>query len=223
MTSALMATQVFDKGAGEYGILGSTMAIGSLAGALIAARRVGKPRQRLLILSGLAFGVVEILSGLMPSYLWFAVLTPLLGLTVLTMVTAANATVQLSVTPVMRGRVMALYMMIFQGGTPVGAPIVGWVGDTFGARWTLIGGGAMTVAGIVAAVAVYSLYTGVRRLVVQRPVEDDGRVEDRPRVESPQPAGSAHSVESPRPVERPRPDRLLQRRDAAGEVVAGRA
>jgi MFS family permease len=193
MTSALMATQVFDKGAGEYGVLGSTMAIGSLAGALLAARRVGKPRQRLLILSGIAFGVVEILSGLMPSYLWFALLTPLLGLTVLTMITSANATVQLSVTPVMRGRVMALYMMIFQGGTPVGAPIVGWVGDTFGARWTLIGGGAMTVVGILAAVAIYSLSTGVRPRFAQRPVEP------------------------------PRRDRVLHRKDAAGEVVAGRA
>ena len=57
------------------------------------------------------------------------------------MLNSANATVQLSVAPAMRGRVMALYMMIFMGGTPIGAPIVGWVGETFGARWTLIGGG----------------------------------------------------------------------------------
>jgi MFS family permease len=168
MTSALMATQIFHKGAGEYGLLGTTMAIGSLAGALLAAGRVGRPRQRLLVLAGLAFGVVEIASGLAPSYLWFAVLTPLLGITVLTMITSANATVQLSVAPSMRGRVMALYMMIFQGGTPLGAPVVGWVGATFGARWTLIGGGAITVLGIVAAVLVFSAATGVR-LSVRRP------------------------------------------------------
>jgi MFS family permease len=168
MTSALMATQVFHKGAGEYGLLGTTMAIGSLAGALLAAGRVGRPRQRLLVLAGLAFGVVEVASGLAPSYLWFAVLTPLLGITVLTMITSANATVQLSVAPSMRGRVMALYMMIFQGGTPLGAPVVGWVGATFGARWTLIGGGALTILGIVAAVLVFSVSTGVR-LPVGRP------------------------------------------------------
>ena len=162
MTSALMATQVFHKGAGEYGLLGTTMAIGSLAGALLAAGRIGRPRQRLVVLAGLSFGVVEIASGLMPSYLWFALLTPLLGITVLTMITAANTSVQLSVAPSMRGRVMALYMMIFQGGTPLGAPVVGWVGHTFGARWTLIGGGAMTIVGIGVAVAVFSLSTGVR-------------------------------------------------------------
>ena len=161
MTSALMATQVFHKGAGEYGLLGTTMAIGSLAGALLAARRVGRPRQRLLIGAALAFGVVEIFSGLMPSYATFALISPLIGLTALTMVTAANATVQLSVAPEMRGRVMALYMMIFQGGTPLGAPIVGWVGHSLGARWTLLGGGAMTVVGVVAAVAVFSWSRGL--------------------------------------------------------------
>ena len=161
MTSALMATQVFHKGAGEYGLLGTTMAIGSLTGALLAARRVGRPRQRLLVGAALAFGVVEIFSGLMPSYASFALISPLIGLTALTMVTAANATVQLSVAPEMRGRVMALYMMIFQGGTPLGAPIVGWVGHTLGARWTLLGGGAMTVAGILVAVAVFSWSRGL--------------------------------------------------------------
>ena len=72
------------------------------------------------------------------------------------MITAANTSVQLAVTPAMRGRVMALYMMIFQGGTPLGAPIVGWVGDTFGARWTLIGGGAITMLGTALAVAVFT-------------------------------------------------------------------
>jgi MFS family permease len=161
MTSALMATQVFHKGAGEYGLLGTTMAIGSLSGALVAARRVGRPRQRLLVGAALAFGAVEVVSGLMPSYLTFTALTPLIGLSALTLITAANASVQLSVTPAMRGRVMALYMMIFQGGTPLGAPIVGWVGHSLGARWTLIGGGGMTLIGVVAAVAVFSWSRGL--------------------------------------------------------------
>ena len=156
MTSALMATQTFHKGAGEYGVLGTTMAIGSLAGALLGARRTARPRAMLVVGAGLVFGVIEIGSGLMPSYLWFALLTPLLGFTVLTMINAANTSVQLSTQPLMRGRVMALYMMIFQGGTPVGAPIVGWVGGTFGARWTLVGGGALTILGILVAVAVFS-------------------------------------------------------------------
>jgi len=155
MTSALMATQVFHKGPGEYGLLGSTMAIGSLTAALLGARRVGRPRPHWVILAGLAFGTVEIALGLMPSYLTFALCTPLLGLCLLTMLNSANTTVQLSVDPVMRGRVMALYMMVVMGGTPLGAPIVGWVGATFGARWTLIGGGAMSVLGVLLAVALF--------------------------------------------------------------------
>ena len=124
ITSALMATEVFDKGASEYGLLGTTLAIGSLSGALLAARRV-RIRHRLVILAALAFGVAEIAAGVMPSYLTFALWTPVLGLASLTMITSANATFQMSVAPAMRGRVMALYMMVFMGGTPLGAPIIG--------------------------------------------------------------------------------------------------
>ena len=106
---------------------------------------------RIQSVAAVLFGVLEMIAGLMPSYLTFALMTPLLGLSALTMITAANATVQLSSAPVMRGRVMALYMMIFMGGTPVGAPVVGWIGEEFGARWTLIGGGGMTVLGVLLA------------------------------------------------------------------------
>ena len=160
MTSALMATEVYGKGASAYGLLGTTMAVGSLAGALLAARR-GRPRHRLVILAAVGFGFAEIVAGLLPSYLFFAIWTPVLGLSALTMITAANATMQLSVSPIMRGRVMALYMMILMGGTPIGAPIVGWVGETFGARWTLIGGGGLTVLGTLIAVLVFSRARGM--------------------------------------------------------------
>ncbi|MBW8752125.1 MAG: MFS transporter [Propionibacteriales bacterium] len=160
MTSALMATQIYHKGPGEYGLLGTTLAVGSLTGALLGARREGRPRQRLVVLAGLAFGSVEIVLGLMPSYLTFALITPVLGLCLLTMLNAANTTVQLSVDPAMRGRVMSLYMMVVMGGTPLGAPVVGWVGATFGARWTLLGGGAMTVVGVLLAVAIFHGFHG---------------------------------------------------------------
>lgn len=160
MTSALMATEVFEKGASEYGILGTTMAVGSLSGALLAARR-GVVRHRLVILAAVAFGVAEMIAGIMPTYLAFALWTPVLGITALTMITAANTTIQLSTTPLLRGRVMALYLMIFMGGTPLGSPIVGWVGETFGARWTLIGGGGVTVLGTLLAAAVFSRTQGL--------------------------------------------------------------
>jgi MFS family permease len=160
MTSALMATEIFHKGAGEYGILGTTMAVGSLTGALLAARR-GRPRHRLVIGSAVAFGLAEIVAGMMPTYLAFLVMTPAIGVFAITMANAANATVQLSVSPMMRGRVMALYMMIFMGGTPLGAPVVGWVGQTFGARWTLLGGGAATIAGTALAVLLFARSKGL--------------------------------------------------------------
>ncbi len=152
MTSALMATSVFHKGAGAYGLLGTIMAIGALAGSLLAARR-GFPRRLLLVLAPASFGLVEILAGLMPTYWTFAAVLPLLGICSLTMMNSLQTVVQMSVDADMRGRVMALYMMVLMGGTPFGAPVVGWVGETFGARWTLIGGGAATLLAVVVATA----------------------------------------------------------------------
>jgi MFS family permease len=160
VTLALMATHVYHKGAGQFGLLGSVMAIGSLAGALVAAHR-GNPRHRLVVVAALLFALTEIVAGLMPSYLTFAMVLPVLGVTALTMITAANATMQLSVTPDMRGRVSALFMMIFMGGTPLGAPIMGWVGQSFGARWTLIGGGLVMLAGTVLAIAMFARSSGI--------------------------------------------------------------
>jgi MFS family permease len=146
ITSALMATQVFDKGAGEFGLLGSFMAVGSLAGALMAARR-SRIRVRLLVVAALGFGGAEIAAGLMPSYVLYAAVCPVIGFSTLTLLNSANATLQLESDPVYRGRVMALYMTIVMGGTPIGSPVIGWVGQTFGARWTLILGGVLVIVG----------------------------------------------------------------------------
>ncbi len=167
MTSALMSTQVFDKGATEYGLLGTVMAIGSLTGALMAARRAPSG---CVWSSGaaLVFGVVEIAAGLMPTYLTFAIV-PLLGFTALTMITAANTTCSWA-PPGLRGRVMALYLMVFMGGTPLGSPFIGWIGETFGARWTLIGGGGLTILGVLLSVALFTRGKRARREVVRVPV-----------------------------------------------------
>jgi MFS family permease len=151
LTSALMAQQEFGLGPQEYGLLGTFMAVGSLAGALVAARRGRAPSGRFVVGMALVFGAIEIGAGLMPTYWSFAAILPLLGLAALLTLTAANATVQLGVDPALRGRVMALYAMVLMGGTPVGAPLIGWVGQTFGPRWTLIGGGALTMVGVALA------------------------------------------------------------------------
>jgi MFS family permease len=170
LTSALMATIEFGKGAGEFGILGSILAIGSLAGALMAARRV-RVRARLVIGAALIFGVSVVVSGLMPNYISYAAVLPLVGFASLTMLTAANATMQLGIEPTMRGRVMALYMTVLMGGTPIGSPFIGWVGQEFGARWSLIVGGALTVIGTTASVIYFSRRRGlaIRPHLLPRP------------------------------------------------------
>lgn len=163
MTSALMATEVFGKGATEYGLLGTFLAVGSLSGALVAARR-DRVRLRLVVIAGLVFGAAVTAAGLMPTYAAFALSAPVLGLAALTVITSANAYMQLHTDGGMRGRVMALYMMIFMGGTPVGAPVIGWIGEAFGARWTLVLGGLLTIVGVALAALAYQA-AGRRRSV----------------------------------------------------------
>ena len=128
ITTALMATKEFHEGPTGYGMLGSIMAIGSLAGALLAARRK-VPRLRVLLIALAGFTVASGIAALAPTYEVFALALIPTGLASLTALTTANAMVQLSVDAQMRGRVMALYMAVFMGGTPLGAPIIGWIGD----------------------------------------------------------------------------------------------
>lgn len=141
LTSAVMAREVFGRGAGEYGLLGSVMAIGSLAGALAAARR-NRPRVRLVLGAAFGFGVTSGLMAIMPSFWTFSAMSILVGFFTLTMITAANTTIQLGTDPTVRGRVMSLYLMVFFGSNPVGAPVVGWIAENWGARWS-IGVGAI--------------------------------------------------------------------------------
>ncbi|HZY28761.1 MAG TPA: MFS transporter [Jiangellaceae bacterium] len=160
MTTALMATGAFDKGPSAYGLLGSIMAVGSVTGALLAARR-GSPRRRVIVAVAVVFAMLEILAGLSPTYWVFAVSLIPLGITALTVIVTANAYVQTSVDPQMRGRVMALYMMVFMGGTPVGAPLIGWAAEVLGPRWSLLGGGIMTLLGTLAVTALLARRNGV--------------------------------------------------------------
>jgi len=170
LTSALMARTEFGKGAGEYGILGSIMAIGSLAGALLAARRE-QPRVRLVIGSAFAFGITTGVMALMPTYPSYAIACIPVGLASLTMLTAANTTIQTTTDPALRGRVMSLYMIVFLGATPIGSPLVGWIGETFGARWSIGVGSisALLVAGAATVWAVRHWHVEVRYRVLHRP------------------------------------------------------
>ena len=146
--SSTMASVEFHHGAGEFGLLSSVLAIGSVTGALLAARRE-RPRIRVVVLSAAAFGVSCLIAAVMPTFETFAISLILVGFTAITLMTTANGVVQTTTSPVMRGRVMALYLAIFVGGTPLGAPIVGLVANEFGPRWAL---GVAGLSGFVAAI-----------------------------------------------------------------------
>jgi MFS family permease len=155
ITNALMTTTEFGVGPGEFGLLGSIMAVGTLAGALLAARRAG-PRLRYLLGGALGLGAFTLLGSVSPSFwLYAAVLIPV-GLASITFLNSCNTTIQLSVEPQFRGRVLALYLAILQGGTAVGAPLMGWIGSEFGARWSVAAGGAVVLLTALFAIIVVS-------------------------------------------------------------------
>jgi MFS family permease len=180
ITIALMATEVFGRGAQGFGLLGTILAVGSLSAALIAARR-NQPRLRVLLISLTGFTVASAAAALAPTYWTFAIALAACGMTALSATTTANAMVQMRSGPSMRGRVMALYMALFVGGKPIGAPIIGVIGDVLGPRWT-VGVGAIAVGITLAAVARWMVrhenvrvsYSSTRRphLRVTRPAPD---------------------------------------------------
>jgi MFS family permease len=146
-----MSTVEFGKGSAEFGLLSSVMAVGAVAGSLLAARRE-RVRFIVVVVASGAFGLVCIVAALSPSYLFFAIVLVAIGVCSLTMMNTANAYVQTTTEPQMRGRVMALYMAIFAGGTPIGAPIVGLVANVWGPRWSLAIGAASGIAAALIAV-----------------------------------------------------------------------
>lgn len=150
ITLALMDKLVFHRSAGTYGLLTSALAVGSLIGALIGARRTN-PSRRALVGGAFAFGVLELLAAFMPTIpALVAILVPT-GLAAILFTTAANATLQLRSTAEMRGRVMGVYMLVFLGGTPIGAPLVGWIAQELGPRASILLGGLSTM--VIAVIA----------------------------------------------------------------------
>lgn len=153
--------EVFHVGAGTYGFLNTLMAAGSLAAALLAARR-GSTRLRMLVVAAGVFGVLEIAAALSPAFWLFALLLVPIGMIGLTVNISANSAVQMATDPVMRGRVMSLYMMVFAGGTPIGAPLLGWVTDTYGARVGFATGGLVSLLAAAAIGLVLARVGGLK-------------------------------------------------------------
>ena len=160
VTTALMSRGVFHTGASEFGLASSVFALGALGGALIAARRA-RPSMRLLLTTAFAFGVLEVLSGLMPVFWSFLAMLVPTGLAVLMFSTTANSTTQLGTTAAVRGRVMGLYMLVFLGGAPLGSPLVGWAAEQFGARMSLVAGGVISAAAAVGVALLLARAQGV--------------------------------------------------------------
>ncbi|MGV8917231.1 MAG: MFS transporter [Pseudomonas sp.] len=162
-----MSVTVFHAGSSQYGLLSSLLACGSVTGALLAAKRA-TPHISLLLSGAALFGLGLLVAALMPNAWGFGLLLIGIGIAAQTFNTTANALVQLTTEPAMRGRVIAILLAIAFGGTPVGAPIIGWVADTFGPRWALAIGAlaGFTAAGV--GVRYLVKYRDLRMRVVNR-------------------------------------------------------
>jgi MFS family permease len=167
ITTALMTKNVFHAGAGSFGLASTVFAVGSLVGALLAAR-AGRLTKRTTLGAALLFGALEAVSALAPTYVFFLVLLVLTGLMMVVFNTSVVAILQLDVTPEMRGRISGLFVLIFNGTTPIGAPVIGWLAQTFGAR------AALAAAGVVSVLAAVA----VAPLLVRRGLAAEGRVRD---------------------------------------------
>ncbi|UGY92065.1 MFS transporter [Streptomyces gobiensis] len=188
--------RVFHQDAGAYSLLNVLMAVGSLTGALLAARR-NSSRMRLMVGAAALFGALVMAAALAPSFWLFAALMLPIGMMGLTFNVTANSSVQLATDPAMRGRVMSLFMMVFFGGTPIGGPLMGWITDTYGPRIGLLAGGAIAVLAAALVGLVLARITGLRlRVRVRRGSRGVAFV---PRARTAPPAG---------PLKR-EPDRVL--------------
>ena len=151
---AVMATQEFGKGPAEFGLLGSILAVGSFIGVLISARLEHLRVPKFVMLGGVLFGSLLMVTAWMPTYATFAAILPLVGGVALMTLISANSFVQTNCEPKLRGRVMGIYLLIFMGGTPIGSPIIGWAAENIGIRETVFACGLIV---LVAAAVIWSV------------------------------------------------------------------
>ncbi len=166
VTLPLMASKVFHGGAASYGVMASVMGGGAVVGGLISAAR-SRPRTRALCLAAVGWGIAILAAAAAPSMALELTALVFVGYGSITFNSLAKTTLQLAAKPEMRGRVMALWALAWLGSTPVGGPIVGWVGQETGARWALVIGGVAALAcGVLALPALTKID---RRAAAQAP------------------------------------------------------
>jgi MFS family permease len=155
VTLPLMARNIFHGGPGAYGVMGSVMGIGAVVGGLVAVARP-RPRTRALCVAAIGWGIAILAASAAPNLPLELVALAFVGYGSITFNSFAKTTLQLAAAPSMRGRVMALWAVAWLGSTPIGGPIVGWVGQHAGARWGLVIGGAAALASGLAALPALS-------------------------------------------------------------------
>ncbi len=170
LSLSLLTANTFEGTAGGYGLLATMLAVGTLAGALVAARRTKPARLRQFFAGAIAFGILEVVVGLMPTFALVAVMLIPVGVANIMFSTAAMNIMQLSVDSDMRGRVMGIYMLCFLGGTPIGSPLLGWLAEVTDPRMPLI------VGGIISAVSATLCAIALLKVTHQRPTFDHGKL-----------------------------------------------
>ncbi|MFC8435822.1 MFS transporter [Streptomyces sp. NPDC057253] len=146
LTLPLLARTVFHADAGSFGLFTSAIAAGSLIGALVGSGRVGRPSAKVVAGAAVAFGTAEALTALAPGPGTALVLLAVTGLTAIFFTQAVNHRLQLGSDPAYRGRILALYTLVLQGSTPLGALLTGWLAAHHGARAALVLGGLISLA-----------------------------------------------------------------------------
>lgn len=169
VTLAALAKIDFEAGPSSFGLLTTALAVGALGGALAGSGRTGRPSEYLVVGAGVAFGVFEILVGLAPTFWLAMVLLVPAGFFSIYFAQACNQRVQLGTDAAYRGRVMALYVLVFLGTTPVGAPLVGWWAERFGAPSSIWLGGLVSVLVALAGLGWQLRHTRSRLRMRLRP------------------------------------------------------
>jgi MFS family permease len=142
--NALMATKIFHRGAASFGLLGTILAIGSLSGALISARLEQLRKTMFVVYGSLLFGTAEVILAFMPTFTLYAFWLPVCGFTALTTLITASSLIQINTDPVLRGRVVGIYLLVFMGGTPFVSPLLGVMSQEVGVRPTIVASGMVT-------------------------------------------------------------------------------